>query len=1262
MKTNRLPLLLMILIISTITTVAQTARVQVIHNSPDAAASEVDVWLNNTKLIDDFAFRTASSFIDAPAGSEITIGIAPGNTTTINDTLKAWNFTLTENETYILVANGIVSGTGYAPSPELNLDVYAIGREMAMTSGNTDVLVYHGSTDAPTVDVVEVGAGAGTIVDNLSYAGFSSYLELGTADYILNVRDETGKVTVASYDAPLATLGLEDSSIVVVASGFLNPANNSNGEAFGLFAVLPEGGAFVALPAASQETARAQVIHNSADAAASEVDVYIDGTLTFDDFEFRTASQFVDLPAQVSINVAIAPGTSTSVDDAIATFTYTLQPDETYILVANGIVSATGYTPATAFNLDVYAMGREMATTSGKTDVLVYHGSTDAPTVDVVEVGAGAGTIVDNLSYAGFSSYLELGTADYILNVRDETGKVTVASYDAPLATLGLEDSSIVVVASGFLNPANNSSGEAFGLFAVLPEGGAFVALPAAEGKTAMAQIIHNSADPAIETVDVYLDGSLTFNDFNFRQASGFVDLPANVSINVDFAPANSSSVDESIASFNYTLKPEMNYVLVANGMVSSTGFATYEAFGIDVYDMGRDTASTAGNTDVIVYHGATDAPTVDVVETGVGAGTIVDDLSYGEFSSYLELATADYMLEVRDATGTTTVKKYNAPLETLGLQDSAIVVLASGFLSPEDDNNGPEFGLFAALASGGDLIALPTPMARVQVIHNSADMAADSVDIYLNNDLLLDNFAFRNASPFIDAPAEDTISIAVAPKTSTSSADAIATFKYKLADGETYILIANGIVSAEGYDPATAFDINVYAMGREMAMTTGNTDVLVYHGSTDAPTVDVVEVGVGAGTIVDNLAYSEFAGYLELATADYILNVRDESGTVTVASFDAPLATLGLEDASLVVVASGFLNPANNSDGAAFGLYVALPAGGELIALPAASMETARVQVIHNSADAAAEMVDVYLDGSLLIDDFTFRTASAFIDAPAQVSINIDIAPSTSMSADESIAQFTYTLDPMKSYILVANGIVSETGYDPATSFSIDVFDMAREEASMMGNTDVLVYHGSTDAPIVDVVETGIGAGTIVDNLSYADFAGYLELGNEDYTLEIRDETGETTVASFNAPLNTLGLADSALIVIASGFLNPVNNSNGEAFGLYVALPSGGDLIALPTPTTNINEIEKELLVSSIYPNPAIDNVNINFEMKNNSEIHINIYNVLGSELYSKTLLAYEGNNNFQIVLNEFKNGLYYLTISSKNQIVKTHKLQIKN
>jgi hypothetical protein len=229
----------------------------------------------------------------------------------------------------------------------------------------------------------------------------------------------------------------------------------------------------------------------------------------------------------------------------------------------------------------------------------------------------------------------------------------------------------------------------------------------------------------------------------------------------------------------------------------------------------------------------------------------------------------------------------------------------------------------------------LKTQTARVQVIHNSADAAAETVDVYLNETLLIPNFEFRTASPFVDAPAGLEIELSVAPPNSSGVEDAIYTAPVTLSADETYIVVADGIVSGSGYNPPQPFGLQIYDMGRELADESGNTDVLVHHGSTDAPTVDIIETGVGAGTLVDNISYTEFQGYLELPTADYVLDVTDETGSVTVASYQAPLASLELDGAALVAVATGFLDPSQNSDGPAFGIGVALPTGGPLVMLP---------------------------------------------------------------------------------------------------------------------------------------------------------------------------------------------------------------------------------------------------------------------------------------------------------------------------------------
>jgi len=492
----------------------------------------------------------------------------------------------------------------------------------------------------------------------------------------------------------------------------------------------------------------------------------------------------------------------------------------------------------------------------------------------------------------------------------------------------------------------------------------------------------------------------------------------------------------------------------------------------------------------------------------------------------------------------------------------------------------------------------------------------------------------------------------------SSDTTGALAKFTYNLAPNGSYILVANGIVSSNGYDPVKPFDIYVYPAARESAGDQNVADVLVFHGSTDAPTVDVVEVGVGAGTIVDDLMYSDFAGYLSLPVDDYSLQIRDESGTVIVAQYAAPIETLGLGGEAFSLIASGFLAPENNNNGEAFGLYVALTSGGELIPLPAEATGNARVQVIHNSADAAAEMVDVWLNDQLLIDDFTFRTATPFVEAPAGVDFDIVIQPASSSDTTNSLARFTYNLQAGMSYLLVANGIVIPDGYDPVKPFDIYVLPDARESASNAGNTDVVVFHGSTDAPTVDVVETGVGAGTIIDDMMYGEYRGYLELPTADYVLDIMDENQTVTVASYAAPLASLGLEGQAITVLASGFLSPGSNNDGPAFGLYVALATGGDLIPLGL-TTDVAEtvIDEESVIA--YPNPAVNYLNLNAGFKAATPVSAEIYSLIGNRVGSYNFGTVDGLYNERLDVSGLSEGLYLLRINAGKDSI-TQKIRV--
>ncbi|MCX6199059.1 MAG: DUF4397 domain-containing protein [Bacteroidetes bacterium] len=453
-------------------------------------------------------------------------------------------------------------------------------------------------------------------------------------------------------------------------------------------------------------------------------------------------------------------------------------------------------------------------------------------------------------------------------------------------------------------------------------------------------QLIHNCADPAAAAVSVYADfGSgqtLISSSFAFRTATGFLTVPDGVAITAYIKAPGASASDPAI--YSQVLGPlaaNTNYTVIASGVVGS-GFAANPdsrsiGFELKAIANTRTAATNGAKVDFAVFHGATDAPGVDVNLTG--GATLVPNAKYGDASGYLSVDPTWYPIDIAAAGTSTVVASYVADLTTL--TGGAAIVFASGFLTPSANNNGPAFGLFAALANG-TVIQLPAQQtASVQVLHNCADPIADSVDVYLNGIIAIDNFPFRTATPFINLIAGVSNNVAIAPKNSTSAADAVWQNNYTLMADSNYILTASGVIGtgfASNPDAvSTAFQVLVKTSARKQATTSTNFDFFAIHGATDAPTVDVK--ANDAITLVDNAKYTDQTAYLSVPAGSYTLAVQNAAGTTTIVSYTADVTTLAGKSA--VVLASGFLTPSANNNGAGFGLYVALAEGGPFIELP---------------------------------------------------------------------------------------------------------------------------------------------------------------------------------------------------------------------------------------------------------------------------------------------------------------------------------------
>lgn len=454
---------------------AQFARVQVINNTGDAMLQLLDVYMNGNLVVDDLAFRNSSMFFDVNISGPVEIGIGLNTSLTINDTFYSQTANLVASSIYIIVLNGIESTSGYSPATPFSAHIYNMGRESATNPINTDLIFMHGATD---YGIVDVRGNLDIYANDISYGNFSNYNEIFTNDMKIRLTNTIGNVINQTYDAPLSSLGMGNLAGVVCFSGFVNTANNSNGPSMGLWLASSNGGPLTELPITDHEAlARVQLIHNSADTTADTVDVYYMGEKVLDDFAYLTATPYMDVYGNTPSIVAVAPANSTSINDTFYSTTITFDSAKTYSIVAHGIESDTNYKPLVPFMLSSYNNAKEVSASPTTTEILAMHGSTDAPTIDIVQA---TNTLFNNINYSFFSNgYASLNTQNYIFDLTDAGGQL-IESYEANLSSWSMQGQTGTLVSTGFIEPDSNSQGPSIGLYMAMSEGGPLVKLPVA--------------------------------------------------------------------------------------------------------------------------------------------------------------------------------------------------------------------------------------------------------------------------------------------------------------------------------------------------------------------------------------------------------------------------------------------------------------------------------------------------------------------------------------------------------------------------------------------------------------------------------------------------------------------------------------------------------------------------------------------------------------------------------------------------------------
>lgn len=451
------------------------------------------------------------------------------------------------------------------------------------------------------------------------------------------------------------------------------------------------------------------------------------------------------------------------------------------------------------------------------------------------------------------------------------------------------------------------------------------------------------------------------------------------------------------------------------------------------------------------------------------------------------------------------------------------------------------------------DDVDIPDGMARVQFVHDVADPAGSTVDVYLNDDLTIDDFEFRTATPFLDIDA-GTYDVTFAGADSDGVEDGFDTFEnVEFEEGVRYLVVASGVVD-EGDFAANpdeqSIGLALYALDNalETSADNGTAQMVLFHGVTDAPSVGVE---IRGDVLVDELSYGEFTdGYLTLPSGvtafDLVLaDTRDR-----INSYQTP--TLDGGDA-YVAVASGFLDTTQNPDASLEIVLYRTPVGGDRVE-GVLFDEAARMQLVHDSVDPAAALVDVYVDGVLVAEDVEYRTATAFMTFVADQDLEVAITEAGVANTEAELHSQTVNLDQGSANIAVVSGVADPGDYpdnpdDQDTDLTIYLFDDARESGDDDGFTDIVTFHGVLDAPDVALVAFVNGdETTIIETFRYGSFSEYVSIESvDDVRIEIRDAVDETVVVKdFEVSLVELD-GDSALLVL-SGLLAPEEAEDPDA------------------------------------------------------------------------------------------------------------------
>ncbi len=642
--------------------------------------------------------------------------------------------------------------------------------------------------------------------------------------------------------------------------------------------------------------------------------------------------------------------------------------------------------------------------------------------------------------------------------------------------------------------------------------------------------------------MDIYAAGNATALRTNLLYGQAFsVDVPGGTyrfEVRANGAAANSTP---AYTSGDVTVTAGGRFTAIATGLLASTAAA--DRFRIAA-TQDNFTAPGATETRVRLFHGGSDAPTVNL---DLGNDGTVEVNTFERFTFTPEAGVVlPEGLRIGVLAGTSLVTTFTAPAS---LPDATTAtIIATGLLgSAPGEVDG--FSLLAVFAD--NTAAFIRQDARLTVVHGSAN--APAVDIYARGvaSPLLNDVPFGAAATLRVPPAAYDIDVRAGTAAVTDPA-VVSAEDLVLAPGRSYVALAAGLLGGDAASGLRilAFETGFGAPGSNQAL------VRIVHAGADAPTVDIDVGDDGTAELAGVTRFAESGASGVGLPAEQALQIGIRAGGNRVTAFTTPQLTNG---SALYLVATGlFAQRAGANTG--FALWALDPSDNPTFTRIA---QNPTIYALHACSNAPA--VDIWAGNSRVINNIAYPAAGETLPALAGVQVPPGVYPleifahaagGTKPPANERVAELQATVAAGDNVLAVANGLLGNA----TTPFAVNVYVDGFEDRSP--NASIRFVHA---APAVNLaVDVGVVTGGVVTAVVFANVpygTGTAAAGNQ--VAPANGVTLGAAAAGSTTPAATFGLdiPDARLFAIALGGtpvqLGIVNTETGAGPWTFAAIPA---------------------------------------------------------------------------------------------------------